>query len=171
MSVDDAQPTALTDSGYYDWSGPCLSPDGKWALLGSRDDTGGKMWRISVEQPNVVEPLESKDTRYNRVARNGEHLESPEHVQLSPDGRFVAFTATKPGRRRYYIAELHIMNIQTRETTQLTDLGMSVIDFSFSPDGKRIALVSHPIKTASELWLVDVDGQNLRRIEFDVKSE
>jgi len=74
--------------------------------------------------------------------------ESPREFRLAPDGRRVAYTAEAAGAR-----QIHVANLRTAVTRQLTASEKNVSDPQWSPDGERLAFVR-----GDALWVVGADG-------------
>lgn len=81
---------------------------------------------------------------------------------FSRDGRFFAFTAQTGGKD-----VLSIVDIKSGKTKQLTDIPLDgVLSPTWSPDGTKIAF-SGVHDAVTDLYIVDVDGKNLRPITKD----
>ncbi|HXG63905.1 MAG TPA: S9 family peptidase [Blastocatellia bacterium] len=84
--------------------------------------------------------------------------------QLSPDGRWVAYTITdtdKAANRR--TTQIYLISIDGGEPRQLTKEKASSSSPRWSPDGKRIAFVSARDGEA-QIWTMDADGGNVKKI-------
>ncbi len=79
---------------------------------------------------------------------------------LSPDGKDLAFAASKPGQAW----SLYILS----SMGQFVWLGdqSSIAEISWSPDGKNLAFVAS-VNGTDQLLLIDRSGQNLRQMTFD----
>lgn len=81
---------------------------------------------------------------------------------FSRDGRYFAFTAQTGGRD-----VLSIVDVNSGRTRQLTDIPLDgVLSPTWSPDGKQIAF-SGVNNAVTDLYIVDVDGKNLRAMTQD----
>lgn len=81
------------------------------------------------------------------------------YPSVAPDGKSVIYAAF----REPNIYEIYEMDIVTGSLIQLTDRLGNVNGPEISPDGKSIVFkLSTP--TSNELWLMDRDGSNQRRI-------
>ena len=124
MTIDDLL-TAIRISD------PQLSPDGRTVAFvrtttdlesGRRD---ADIWRVAADGGGEPKEL-----------IGGEKTENT--PRFSPDGRRLAFIATRDGAAQVYIADADGSDVK-----KLTDLTMGVQPpLVFSPDGKRIAFVS-----------------------------
>ncbi|MEI8017835.1 MAG: S9 family peptidase [Schlesneria sp.] len=81
-------------------------------------------------------------------------------VVVSPDGKRVAYTvrqAVMNGDDSEYRTQIHLADVQRKESRQLTQGAKSCDDPQWSPDGKWIAFVSSRVGKRN-LWAIDVDG-------------
>lgn len=78
--------------------------------------------------------------------------------ELSPDGRYMVYTAFRGGRQSVWV-----MDLLTRDTRQLTDLGNNAIDPTWSPDGQQIAFASDAGGSLRH-YLINLDGTGLRSL-------
>ncbi|MDW7551169.1 amidohydrolase family protein [Pseudoalteromonas peptidolytica] len=82
------------------------------------------------------------------------------NLDVSPDGKHIVFDM---------LGDLYIMPISGGKATALTaDIGWN-IQPKFSPDGKKIAFISDRAG-GDNLWVMDVDGQNLRQVSTEVNN-
>ena len=80
--------------------------------------------------------------------------------QLSPDGRFVAYTVTVPdveGNRSR--TQVYRIPSTGGEPKQLTDGAASSNTPRWSPDGRKLAYV-----TGGQIWLMDADGSDKKQL-------
>ncbi len=66
--------------------------------------------------------------------------------QFSPDSRWLAFTSSRGSDK----TQLHVISLDGGEAEQLTSQKNSVGQFSWSPDGKRIAFIMTDLLTEQE---------------------
>lgn len=85
---------------------------------------------------------------------------------FSPDGKYLAFTAQRNGKD-----VLYLLDVAKQERVRRYDLPLEVVlSPSFSPDGKQI-VVSGNIGGVTDLYTVNVDGTNARRLTNDKFAE
>jgi dipeptidyl aminopeptidase/acylaminoacyl peptidase len=110
-------------------------------------------------------------------------------VELSPDGNRIACLITCPGSNDAYgtlgeYSTLHILDLRTRETIELTDGGFKIRDGlqapatgegetgfivrgiqmpRWSPDGQTVAFISRR-GSSPQVWLVDTRGSGPRQL-------
>lgn len=116
-SDGSGSPMALADQGsVHGWSPDC-------STLAVGDDAGIFLYTIHDESQVRV--------------RDG----TVRHLDWSPDGSRIAFTAPAPGQDR---ADLYIYDLATRSTTTVTDAPIHAASPKWSPDGQRIAFLAIP---------------------------
>lgn len=79
------------------------------------------------------------------------------YASLSPDGKYVIFVG-KPGQT----TEILELNLETDEVNQLTDLGVSIGAPEISPDNKFILFTYRANNQASQIWIMERDGEHPR---------
>ena len=93
-------------------------------------------------------------------------------VVVSPDGNQVAYTvrqAVMNGDDSEYRTQIHLADVQRKESRQLTQGVKSSDDPQWSPDGKWIAFVSSRVGKKN-LWAINVDGGEAFQLT-EVKSD
>lgn len=80
----------------------------------------------------------------------------------SPDGQSIVYSRLQLGQDIEGDFNLHIVNLPSVEDRLLVELeGKELFYPAWSPDGKKIAFLSH---NTSEIYLVDSDGSNLQYV-------
>ncbi len=154
-------PSQLSSFNAYRMSNVTWSPNEDYVVCGGTlvvaEDDGHLLAETETDATESVGPLKSPS--------------------FSPDGTAILFAmeeSCESGRSWY---ELHIMDIETRHARQITafrdffDARDVLIDSArFAPDGTRIIfrMIPNPDsqREESQLWIVDADGTNPRRIEI-----
>lgn len=92
-------------------------------------------------------------------------------VQVSPDGRRVAFTATEPamaGEKSEMLTHIYLANADGSNAFQFTQGEKSCTNPQWSPDGKWLAFTSRRTEKTN-LWLIRADGGEAEQLT-DLKS-
>jgi WD40 repeat protein len=159
-NIDGTEPRQLFSSMAFvvamSWS-----PDGKW---------------VSFVRGGDVEVM-SPDGQEQRTVGTG-HIGGLAPV-WSPDSRYLAFTAVNPTPSKpshdvppdsafdFSSYTVRIADVLTGEEWDLAEDAVGgEIGARWSPDGKQLVFLSDR-SGATEVWIADVDGANLRQATFD----
>ncbi|MGN6149679.1 MAG: TolB family protein, partial [Rhizomicrobium sp.] len=131
-----APPRTLTPDDLYkmrDVSDPQIAPDGNWIAYAVRtvdakaDKRHTHIWMTRFDGSQTVQltnrPKESEGT-----------------PRFSPDGRWLAFTSGRMDDKKN--DQLWLMNRAGGEAQKVTDMKGGVVDYAWSPDGKKIAVIA-----------------------------
>lgn len=160
-------PRPLTDADHTS-SQPRWSPDGQRLAFtsGRPGDDGSQVYALDMKGGEAVQLFESSSS----VAQ----------YAWSPDGKSIAYTSYRAtqaqqedidGKRDWIVdesgtlkARLFVRDLESGEEREVVTSGEHVIDFEWSPDGKRFAVRASDLPTTdrtmmySELFTVDASG-------------
>lgn len=138
---------------------PRWSPDGKEIAFISDRDGSNQIWLINLAGGEASKPAAVEGGISN--------------FAWSPDGRKIAFLARSPkppGTEKAAKApvdvivfdqdvpglQLFVLDLASGKTSRLTPDPSAVTDFSWSPDGKRIAFAAQPSPRIQDLYRTDI---------------
>jgi TolB protein len=132
---------------------PAWSPDGRFLAYEVEYRSGIDLYLIDVDAP--VQPNLNP-----RALTDG--VTDSRYPVWSPDGSRLAFVSWSDGN-----AEIYTVDPETMQFANLTRNGDWDFSPAWSPDGSQIAFYSDRNLFLRELYLMDADGGNLRRLTND----
>ena len=87
-------------------------------------------------------------------------VDQPESPDISPDGRFIAFSA-----QRDLISDIYLLDLETRDLTNLTDDKVADYAPTFSPDGSFLVYLAR-VSGNNTLFTLDLDTKEKTRLTF-----
>src|SRR5260370_27488158 len=116
---------------FHDVRDAQISPDGKWvaytvnAVDAAADKSDTDVWITSWD-----------GTQHLRMTSSPESESAP---RWSPDGRWLAFLSSRPGKAKGN--QVWLLDRNGGEAQQLTDVKGRLTSYDWSPDGKKLLLV------------------------------
>jgi dipeptidyl aminopeptidase/acylaminoacyl peptidase len=110
---------------------PQVSPDGQWiayvvATVDTKEDkSNSHIWMVSYDGKNDRQITFSQDSETSS--------------RWSPDGKYLSFTSSRPGKAKGN--QVWLLDRNGGEAMQLTELKGRLQGYEWSPDSKRLALV------------------------------
>ena len=126
------RPLKLDDmTRFRNVSDPQISPDGQWvayvvsSIDAKEDKSTSHIWMVGIDGSND-----------RQITFSNESENSP---RWSPDGRYLSFTSSRPGKTRGN--QVWLLDRNGGEAMQLTEIKGRLQGHEWSPDSKRLALL------------------------------
>ncbi|MBN1997306.1 serine/threonine-protein kinase [candidate division KSB1 bacterium] len=144
MSIPDGEPKQLASENCW-MPGITWTPDGKSIIFSSNRSGPYRLWQVNV-----------KSGKTDPLAASGQNSVDPD---ISKDGRWLAYSEVAPWEPSWWRIRLPETPGQKITPMKFTTREQSVFDGRFSPDGKKIAVISNRTGI-SQLWSCDIDLEN-----------
>lgn len=154
--ISDAAPRRLTQHPAFEDS-PSFSPDGRTLVFQRFHGPDRAIFTVPVEGG---EPRRLADCMFSVYA----------DVTFSPDGRQLAFSGRLSKEERFGLMILAMDSLIQRKITEPQGTLWGDHDPAFSPDGGSIAFVRSISEGIQDLFLIDADGGNERRLTRDARN-
>ncbi|MBN1659791.1 MAG: PD40 domain-containing protein [Anaerolineae bacterium] len=143
----------LTNTPDIDEGAPAWSPDGNWIAFAAGELSGGNrsIYKIDLTTRQVY--TVTGDATVDRWPA------------WSPDGTRIAFMRNQPGfPADKPIFDIFVIDVDGSNQQQLTNWPYYDEYPAWSPDGQSIAFISNRDYGARDVYLMDPDGGNVRRV-------
>jgi TolB protein len=147
LYIEDGTIEQITHNAFGDYE-PIWSPDGEKILFSSARDN--ELYVMALDGSNLQQLTD------NELVDIG--------VSWSPDGQYIVFSSYLADRRIQFV-----MNSDGSAPRNITEQPYDgILDVVWSPDGQSLGFIIRD-GYKQELYLIDVDGSNLRQIAGDLK--
>ncbi len=123
--------------------------------------------KVSAETSDLILlDMNSRSTPSKKLIANGFRNFYP---KWSPDSKTIVFFSRMDTENQ--IDEVYTINISTGQTARVTQSDKHSFCPSFSQDGKRLAFVNGMEKIRPELFVIDVNGGNLKQLTYNLDGD
>jgi hypothetical protein len=133
-----------------------------WLSWAPSGDQIGYFVRSKKSRTLILQNVLSRDVD-DRVALDD--VDDPESPDISPDGRQVAFAALQEG-----VGDIFVVDLDTRELTNLTNDGFADSGPTWSPDGQSIIYVAR-VSGSEKLFRLDVATGRKTQLTFGTHDD
>lgn len=161
-SVDEkGAVTKITDDSKWRDMRADISPDGQIVFMSNRKE----QVKIDLNKTSETFNIFTVDTKNKKVTRITEGPNNKESPVFSPDAELIAYAEkTASGRK------LNVTDVEGKKHKTLL-FAPSILDYSWSPDGKNLAYVSVE-ESKSILGIVNVDtGKSRTLLSLSLSEE
>lgn len=154
LTDSTSKPIRLTASGYHDTT-PAWSPDGTRIVFAAAAGSRADLYWANVDNTPVIGP-DGKTTYYYKVTDG-------EGFNLAPDWssqNVLAFHSDRVGSQ----LDIYTIGPDGAFLSRLTEDAASDNNPSWSPDGSQIAFSSTRSNNVPEIFIMEADGRNVRKI-------
>jgi TolB protein len=144
IEADGSNLRQLTDNEDMGGRSVEWSVNGDKLFFNSERDGDGEIYAMNVSDGRIQQLTD------NDAGEGG--------FDLSPDGQQFAFTSNRDGDW-----EIYVMDVNGNNVRQLTDNNVDDSHPRWSPDGKQILFSSEIDTDALGMFIINVDGRNVRR--------
>jgi len=148
MNHDGSQVMRLTEKFNLSNAGPTWSPDGKKVAFVSF--TGSPM------TPDAdIYIINSDGSCLERITMTGDNF-AP---HWSPDGKKLLFVSARTGYE-----EIYILDLETKDVSQITELKSQIGSPRWSPDGSKVAFMINKHNRSSHICIISADGSHYQEL-------
>ncbi len=131
---------------------PQAHPDGRHAVLVLRHEGWWHLYLLDTEAGHL-------QTLTNGAGEDVGH--AYDHPRICPDGREIVFSTN---RLNLGMRHLFCVGVATGALRTLVGTPGTSVEAEWSPNGRRLAYKHSTVHHAPEIWVVDRDGANARRL-------
>jgi len=148
MNYDGSQVMRLTEKFNLSNAGPTWSPDGKKVAFVSF--TGSPM------TPDAdIYIINSDGSGLERITMTGDNF-AP---HWSPDGKKLLFVSARTGYE-----EIYILDLETKDVSQITEFKSQIGSPRWSPDGSKVAFMINKHNRSSHICIISADGSHYQEL-------